>query len=193
MVEHLLGLPREQWRTVQLTNVGRRYRTPRILDQTVRIRDYPKPIHQIAIRDLGHDKPTLLLTNQLDAPPRELIDRYARRMLIQNTIADAVDFYHVDALSAAVPLRIDLDVPLTLMASALYRLLANRLGARFRTAEAASLFRKFVEASATVDIHEERIEVTLGRRANNPHLIEAGYADSCATGPMGNGLDRADG
>ncbi len=76
-----------------------------------------------------------------------------------------------------MPLRIDLDAPLPLMASALYRLLANRLGARFRTAEAASLFRKFAEASATVDIHEDRIEVTLGRRAHNPHLIEAGYAD----------------
>ena len=178
MVEQLLSLPRDHWHTIQLTNVGRRYRTPRILDQTVRLKDYPQPIRQIAIRDLGHDKPTLLLTNQLDAPPRELIDRYARRMLIENTIADAVNFFHMDALSAAVPLRIDLDVQLTLMASALYRLLANRLGDRFRTAEPASLFRKFVEASATVDISEERIAVTLGRRAHNPHLIQARYADS---------------
>ena len=183
MVEQLLGLPRDQWRTVQLSNVGRRYRTPRILDQTVHLKDYPQPIRQIAIRDLGHDKPTLLLTNQLDASPRELIDRYARRMLIENTIADAVNFFHMDALSAAVPLRIDLDLQLTLMASALYRLLANRLGERFRTAEPASLFRKFAEASATVDINEDRIEVTLGRRAHNPHLIEAGYADSTTSIP----------
>ena len=178
MVEQLLALPRDRWRTVHLTNVGRRYRTPRILDQTVRLKDYPVSIRQIAIRDLGHDKPTLLLTNQLDAPARELIDRYARRMLIENTIADAVNFFHMDALSAAVPLRIDLDVQLTLMASSLYRLLATRVGERFRTAEPASLFRKFVEASATIDISEDRIDVTLGRRAHNPHLIEAGYADT---------------
>ncbi len=160
-----------------------RYRTPRILDQTVRIKDYPQPIRQIAIRDLDHDKPTLLLTNQLDASPRELIDRYARRMLIENTIADAVNFFHMDALSAAVPLRIDLDVQLTLMASALYRLLANRLGDRFRTAEPASLFRKFAEASATIDINDERIEVKLGRRGHDPHLIEAGYGDSTTSIP----------
>ena len=125
---------------------------PRILDQTVRIQDYPQPIRQIAIRDLGHDKPTLLLTNQLQAPPRELIDRYARRMLIENTIADAVNFFHMDALPVAVPLRIDLDVQLILVASALCRLLAARLGEHFRTAEPASLFRKLVDASATVDI-----------------------------------------
>ena len=183
MVEQLLALPRQSWRSIRLTNVGRRFRNPRILDQTVRLRDYPQPVRQIAIRDLGHDQPTLLLTNQLEASAAELVDRYARRMLIENTIADAVTFFHLDALSAAVPLRIDLDVQLTLMASALYRLLANRLGERFRSAEPASLFRKFVQASATLDIQPHQIEVTLGRRAHNPHLIEAGYADSTTAIP----------
>ena len=178
MVEELLAQPRERWRTVRLTNVGRRYRTPRILEQTVRLKDYPEPIRQIAVRDLGHEKPTLLLTNQLEASASELLDRYARRMVIENTIADAVDFFHMDALSAAVPLRIDLDVQLTLMASALYRRLANRLGERFRSAEPASLFRKLVQAPATVEIGAQRIEVTLGRRAYNPHLLAAGYGDA---------------
>ena len=42
-------------------------------------------------------------------------------MLIENTIANAVNFIQMDALSAAVPLRINLDVQLTLMASPLYR------------------------------------------------------------------------
>lgn len=183
MVEQLLGLPAESWKKVTLSNVGRRYRTPRILDQNVRIKDYPRAIRQIAIRDLGHDKPTLLLTNQLEESASDLIDRYARRMLIENTIADAVEFFHMDALSAAVPLRIDLDVQLTLMASALYRLLANRLDERFQTAEPASLFRKFVQASATVDIGEDRIEVTIGRRSYNPELIKAGYNDSTTAIP----------
>ena len=177
-VEQLLGLPAERWQRIRLSNVGRRYRTPRIVDQTVRIKDYPQAIRQIAIRDLGHDKPTLLLTNQLDTAASALIDRYARRMLIENTIADAVDFFHMDALSAAVPLRIDLDLQLTLMASGLYRRLANRLDDRFRRAEPASLFRKLVQTSATVTIRQDRIEVTLGRRSNNPYLLEAGYADS---------------
>ena len=68
-------------------------------------------IRQIA--DLGHDKPTLLL--RMDAGPARLIDRYAP--VIENTIADAIDF--MDALSAIVPMKIDLDLQITLMASAL--------------------------------------------------------------------------
>ncbi len=77
-------------------------------------------------------------------------------------------------LSAALPLRIDLDVQLSVMASALYRLLAARAGARFRTAQPASLFPNFVEASAAIDIHDNQIIVTIGRRAQNPYLTEAG-------------------
>ena len=117
MVAELLSAPAADWRKVTLSNVGRIYRTPRILERQVRLKDYPGDIRQIAVTDLGHEKPTLLLTNQMHAPAARLIDRYARRMVIENTIADAIDFFHMDALSAAVPMKIDLDVQLTLMAS----------------------------------------------------------------------------
>ena len=177
MVDALLAAPSSQWRRITLHNVGRAYRTPRILDQTVPLRDYPRPIRQIAITDLGHDRPTLLLTNQMTARASDLIDRYARRMVIENTIADAIDFFHMDALSAAVPLKIDVDVQLTVMASALYRTLAARLGDGFDTQKPGSLFRKLVKASATIDITPTDIIVTLGRRAYNPHLLKAGFAE----------------
>ena len=42
--------------------------TPRILDQSVHIQDYLQLVRQIAVRGLGHDQPTLLLTNQLSSP-----------------------------------------------------------------------------------------------------------------------------
>ena len=78
------------------------------MDQSVRIKDYPQPFRQIATRNLGHDKPTLLIPHQLDATTLARIDRRARRMLIEATIADAVGLFRVDALSAAMSLRIDL-------------------------------------------------------------------------------------
>ena len=51
----------------------------------------------------------------MDAGPARLIDRYA--LVIENTTADVIDF--MDALSAIVPMKIDLDLQITLMASAL--------------------------------------------------------------------------
>ncbi len=176
-VAALLVEPPEAWRRITLTNVGRIYRNPRILERRLRIRDYPGEIRQIAVTDLGYEKPTLLLSNQMDEPASRLVDRYARRMVIKNTIADAIDFFHMDARSAAVPMRIDLDVQPTLMASSLYRLLGIRVGQGFEVAKARTIFRKLVNASAADRITEGEIIFTLGRRANNPLLLAARYGE----------------
>ena len=113
----------------------------------------------------------------MEAPAPGLIDRCARRMVTGNTIADAIDFFHMDALSAAVPMKVDLDLQLTLTASALYRILAARVGSGHEMAKARTLFSRFVNASANITITETEITVTMGRRANNPPLMAAGTAE----------------
>ena len=70
---------------------------------------------RIAVTGPGREKPALLLSNQMDEPASRLVDRYARRMVIENTIADAIDFLHMDTLSAAALLFIGLDVRLALI------------------------------------------------------------------------------
>ena len=105
----------------------------------------------------------------------QLVDRHARRMVIENAIADAIDFFHMDALSAAVPMRIDLDLQLTLMASGLYRLLAVRVGNGKQTAKSRTLFRNFIKAPADITLDNDSITVRIGRRANNPFLLNASY------------------
>ena len=191
MIAELFARPAEQWQRVTLSNVGRQFRNPCILDQTTRIRHYPGDIRQIAAIGLGHDKPALLLTNQMHRPARQLIDRYARRMIIENTIADAVDFFHMDALSAVVPMKIDLDLQLTVMASNLYRLFAQTIGQGLETAKPRTIFRKLVNAAADIEIGESDITVILGRRAHNPYLINAGYLEQATKIPwLGNRILR---
>ncbi len=175
LLQTLRETPADQWKRVRLTNVGRRYRNPRTLASTVSLRDYPAPVRQIAVADLGHEDPTLLLTNQLDTAAAALVDRYARRMVIENAIAESIEFFHMDALSAAVPLQIDADLQFTVMASTLYRLLARRIGHQHERTKAQQLFDRFVRTAATVRIGPELIEVRLGRRAHNPLLIAAGF------------------
>jgi len=65
----------------------------------------------------------------------ELIDRYARRMLVENAIQDAINFFHMDALSSTIPLRIDLDLQLTMLASTLYQVFAKRIGPKYEIAK----------------------------------------------------------
>ena len=47
----------------------------------------------------------------------------------------------------------------------------------FETARARTIFRRLIHASADIQITPAEIIVKLGRRANNPQLIAAGYAD----------------
>jgi hypothetical protein len=169
------ALPASAWRQVELKGVTRLYRTPRILDRRVTLPGYEGPLRQLTITDLGHEEPTLLLSNQLTRSPARLIGRYAQRMLIENQIADGIDFFHLDALSSAVALKVNCDLLLTLMASSLYRLLASRVGHGYETAKSRHLFRDFVNATAAVTITGEEIRVRFQRRAHNPLLIAAGF------------------
>lgn len=61
-------------------------------------------------------------------PVRELLDRRACRIVIENMIVTAIGFCRMDALSAAVPRKVHLDPQITLMASVLGRVVAKRLG-----------------------------------------------------------------
>ena len=177
MMAELRARPEADWHRIRLTNIGRRYRTSRIIDERVRLPQYPGAVRQIAIADLGHDDPVLLLTNQLLTTPADLVDRYVRRRVIENQIAESIDFFHMDARSAAVPMRINTDLQLTLMASGLYRLMANRIGNGQAIARDRTLFRNFIDVTANVTITDHTIRVRFGRRAHNPMMINAGYAD----------------
>lgn len=167
--------PASAWRRITLDNVARQYRTPRILDERITLTDYAGPIRQIAIADLGHEEPTLLLTNQLRRSAAHLITRYAQRMIIENGIADSIDFFHMGALSSTVPMKVDCDLQLTVMASSLYRLLARRVGQGYHRAKSRHLFRDLIQATALVQIDEETIVVRYPKRAHHPLLRAAGY------------------
>ena len=166
--------PASAWRRIELEAVTRAYRTPRILDRRIELKGYDGLIRQLTAIDLGHEEPTLLLTNQLTRSPVKLVGRYAQRMLIENNIADGIDFFHMDALSSAVAMKVDCDLQLTLMASSLYRLLGAKIGHGYQTARSRHIFRDFVDATAAVSIGDADIWVRFQKRAHNPFLIAAG-------------------
>src|SRR6266446_5595374 len=113
LLSALHELPLSAWRRIELDNIARAYKTPRIYDKEIALKGYAQPIRQIAIKDLGHEEPTILLTNHLATSPVKLIGRYAKRMLVENGIADAIEFFHMDALSSAVAMKVNCDLLLT--------------------------------------------------------------------------------
>jgi len=175
LLQQAASQPPSAWRRIELESVSRAYKTPRILDDKTTLKDYDGPIRQLTITELGHEQPTLLLTNQLRRSAAKLIGRYARRMLIENNIEDGVDFFHMDALSSAVAMKVNCDLQLTLMASSLYRHFAWRIGGTYQTAKSRHLFRDFVDATAQVTITQRDVVIRYQKRAHNPLLVAAGF------------------
>jgi hypothetical protein len=100
-------------------------------------------------------------------------------MLVENGISDAIEFFHMDALSSAVAMKVNCDLMLTMMASSLYRLLGARIGRGYETARSNHIFRDFIDATATIDLTEQEVVVKFQKRAHNPLLLAAGFEKEC--------------
>lgn len=183
MLGDIWSRPPSAWQRITLPALTRLFRTPKVLDERVQLKGYPRQLRQVTVIDLGHEEPTILLTNNDKITCSALVTRYAQRMLIENGIAEAVQFFHLDALSSMVGLKVDFDLQITLMASSLYRLLAEKVGAGYDHAQAKKLFRNLLDVSATVAIEAEQVVVTLDKRAHNPLLVQSRLADTSTPMP----------
>jgi len=184
LLKEIETLPVSAWRRVTLDVPTRAYRTPRVYEQSVRLAG--RTFRQLYIRDLGHDKPTILLTNE-SRTHAKLITRYAQRMLIENAISDAVRFFHIDALSSAVGMKVDFDLALLAIASGLYRSLARRMRG-YADSQARQIFRDLVDMPAEVRISDQEVCVKFHRRAHLPIIIASGLLDQPVPVPWWNAV-----
>jgi len=182
LLREIANAPRSAWRTVRLDVPHRIYQTPKVIDRKVSLRDYDGEVRQLFITDLGHEEATILLTNDFKSSAKKRITRYAQRMLIENGLADSVDFFHLDSLSSAIRIKVDFDVILTEIATGLYRMIARKLPG-FESAKARQVFRHFLDTPAQITIEGRTVEVTLPKRAHNPLLIAAGLAEGSTPVP----------
>ncbi len=176
LVARIAALPPGAWRTVALDRAGD-YRRPQVAeDPEARLSDYPGTVRQLVVRGLGREAPTVLITNDRTTSARSLIERYARRMTIEQRLAESIRSFHVDALSSAVPLNVDLDVVLSVLAGAVCASLRRRLSG-YETATPDTLQRRFLSTGGTIETRGDAIIVRLDRRTYSPVLRGAGIPE----------------
>jgi hypothetical protein len=185
LLKEIANLAPSAWRTVNLDLPQRKYRTPRVFEQKATPRN--RTFRQFFIKDLGHDEPTILLTNDQASTAGQLIIRYAKRMLIENGLADAVRFFHIDALSSSVGMKVDFDMALLVLASGLYRLMANRMRG-YDDAQARQIFRDLIDMSADVTITKREVTVRFHRRAHLPIVLASDLIKETVRVPWWDGL-----
>ena len=187
MLGEIWSHPASAWRRITLRSLTRTFRTPKVLDERISLKEYGGELRQVTVTDLGHEEPTILLTNNFKISCPNLVTRYAQRMLIENGISEAIQFFHIDALSSMVGLKVDFDLQITLMASSLYRLMADRIGREYKRVQAKKIFRNLLDVSATVVLEEQHVVVKLDKRAHNPYLVASGLGKSLTPMPWFDG------
>jgi hypothetical protein len=182
VIRRLRALPLGAWQHAVIDTPKRCHQRIRFVDERVQLPGYEGTIRQLAADGLGREQPTLFLSNDLEETARSLIVRYAGRNGVEDGLGTSVNFFHLDCLASEVRLNVDLDVAMTVLAHGCYRWLARGLKGLDRCAP-KQVFRKCVETSGEVEIHEGRVVVRLDRRSHNPILREAALDHQCPPVP----------
>ena len=169
----LHALPANAWTAMTIARAGGKTRRVRVIDTPgAKLTKYPGTLRQLAVAGLGHDEPTILITNDLTSPAKKIIERYARRMNIEQRLAESIRSFGLDALAGAVPLNVDLDVTLTLLAHTLCAALRRRLPG-YATTTPDTLQRRFLSTTGEILNRGNEIIVRLDRRTYSPVLRQA--------------------
>ena len=102
--------------------------------------------------------------------------------MVENELDAYIGGFHLDALTSGVPLNVDPDTTLTVVAGNLYRLLARELS-RYENVTPDRIWRDFLDATGTLHITAEGVTCALNLRSHHPVLIDAGFADLEASIP----------
>ena len=180
LVTYINGLASKDYKTIILDRPGPHNR-PRVHeDPAVKLTSYPGTVRQLIVTGLGREAPTVIITNDNHIKTRALVQQYARRMTIEQRLAEIIQAFCADALSSTVNLNVDLNIVLCVLAQALLAAFRARLGPGYATATPDTLQRRFLDTPGTITNDGETITVTLSRRAYSPVLRQSSLHDDTA-------------
>ncbi len=169
------------------SNVARAYRTPGSSTIRIQLGDYEGTFRQLVVRDLGHEEPTLLLTNQMRRSPAKLDrplrpahahrerDRRRHRLLPHGR--PVLRRGHEGQLRPPAHPHGQQPLP------------AARRPDRQRVydGQVRHIFRDLVDAVAQVTLTEQEVVVRFQKRAHNPLLLAAGFSERTPSVPWWGG------
>ncbi len=167
LVEKTAKLPN---RKVHVMNADGKGRTLRVNDQKIFLKGYDDTIRQVSITGHGKIKPALIITNEFDLSVEDIIRKYSRRWIVEKTIAEQTDFFHLNRVSSSMVIKVDFDLTMTVLAHNLYKLLALDLE-RYSHFSDVRLFEKLISNSGEVQISKNSIEVKMKKKRDLPVIL----------------------
>ena len=172
IVKELQDLPAAQWKTVRVPTSHGKTRSLKINESTIFLKGYDKEIRQVAITGHGKIKPAILITNDFEILTSKVVEKYAKRWLVEKTISEQTHFFHLNKVSSSMVIKVDFDLTMSILASNIYRLLAKELPG-YTNCTAQSVYEKFIHNGGKVEIKDNNLSIFLKKKRNLPALFAA--------------------
>ncbi len=172
IVEELDKKPSSSWKKVRVAMANGKGRNLKVNDEKIYLKDYGGELRQIAITGHGKIKPALLITNDFDKPCAKLIRKYTRRWLVEKSISEQIEFFHLNKVSSSMVIKVDFDLTMSILAHNILRLFAMDLPGYSHNAD-YTLYKKFLSMTGNVKIGTDEVAIYLKKKRNLPALLTA--------------------
>jgi len=169
--QFISSIPASEWKNIRVDQANGKGRTVAVYENKTQLSGYDGEIRQIFIKDNGRIKPAIMITNEFDITLEKLVRKYSQRWLVEKDISEHIHFFHLNRNSSGIVIKVDFDLVMTILAHNLYRLFAFYLEG-YSHCEAMTLFNKFVNNAAEIEITEKTIVVNLKKKRTMPHILE---------------------
>jgi transposase len=172
IVERLEKIPAKMRKTIRVEMAGNKKRTLKVFDEEVYLKGYEGTIRQISITGHGKIKPAIIITNDFDLPVEQVVRKYAKRWIVEKTISEQVDFFYLNLVSSSMVIKVDFDLTMSILTHNIFRLAALDLE-RYSHVSDQTLYDKFLDNSADIEIENNKIKVHLKKKRNLPVILQA--------------------
>lgn len=161
----------EKWKKVSIEAAGNKKRTMKVYEEEVALKGYEGKVRQINITGHGKIKPAIIITNDFDLALEKIVRKYTKRWIIEKLISEQILFFHLNNVSSSMVIKVDFDLTMSILTHNIYRLIAMDLE-RYEKLSVQSIYEKFLDNTADVEIQDTEIVVALKKKRNLPLILE---------------------
>jgi hypothetical protein len=190
IIKQAEAIDEKLWNRVQLGKKYRRkHRNLLVFDTEITLKDYKGKLRQLVVKNTGREKPSFIITNDFDIGLKDAIVKYAKRWLVEQEIAEQIEFYHLNRLNSSIVVKVDFDLTMSILADTVYKLFSQQIPG-FQGSKSQSIYRSFIKNYSHFDFKdkpEKLINITLNKKVHLPILYETDWFGKKTKAPWLNG------
>lgn len=178
IVEKINSQPASKWKTIRVEAAGNKKRALKVYEEQVTLQGYEGTVRQIVITGNNKTKPAVVITNDFDLPLDKIVRKYAKRWIVEKTISEQISFFHLNNVCSSMVIKVDFDLTMSILTYNIFKLMAMDLD-RYEKLSPQSIYEKFLDNAADIEIKDGEIVVELKKKRNLPLVLEkmSGFAN----------------